>query len=85
MLAEGGAGELGGGLGGQRLQGDEQSGALTEGPQEVRAFADRVLAAVRDDDQDRRAARTPGEGRQPGEGFQVGPVRVVDDHDERGH
>ena len=91
MVAERCPYELGGGIRRQCAQGDADlrvvpaggvvCGGTVGGPGRT-AFGE-FPRAVGLDDQEREFAQAGGEPGEPGEGFAVGPVRVVDDEDDR--
>ncbi len=88
VSAERVAGQCRGGLGGEGVQAQGEDGAVAErgeGGGRARFARFRRQGAVGEDDEGGQAsvAPDPGEGVEPGQGFGVGPVRVVHEEHER--
>lgn len=83
MLTEGRADQLGGGVRGERAQRDPDLGRVCAARPALLLARGQLLRPVGLDDQDGEFAEAGGERGQPGEGFAVRPVRVVDDEQER--
>ncbi len=97
-LAESGADQVGGGLLGERAEGDGEPGLVAEAAQQRRGgFGTGVgavpgagtgtgvgagVGAVGEDDEQRQGGQSAGEGSEPGERLRVGPVGVVDEDHE---
>lgn len=81
--ADGGAGESGGGLRGERAEVADRAARGGDLVQEAGAVAVGLAGPAGDHDEHGQVGQALGERGEPAQGLQVGPVGVVDEQDER--